>query len=100
MLSFHEHVFWRVVPDVLKMSLVCKSLIDKRLLKESQTLLGSLYLHLGKTNNAKAIFDLLRDVAEECHNWSYAIQAYSWLGRVMQEQHDYENSIKAFKKMM
>ena len=73
MLNFHEHIFWRAVPEVLKIGLVCKSLIDKTLLQESQTLLGTLYLHLGKTHQANAIFDLLRDVAEECHNWSFAI---------------------------
>ena len=73
MISLHMHSFWRAVPEVLKIGLVCKSLIDKSLLKESQTLLGTLYLHLGKIPEALAIFDLLRDVAEECHNWSFAL---------------------------
>ena len=31
-ISFHEHQFWKAVPEVLKIGLVCKSLIDKSLL--------------------------------------------------------------------
>lgn len=100
MICVLERNFKNAIPEVLLLSMICKTMIDKQLLKLSQTLLGCLYLHLGKTEEAMAIFDFLRDVAEECHNWSYAIQAYHWIGQVMQEQHNYENSIKAYKKMM
>jgi len=43
---------------------------------------------------------MLRDVAEECHNWCHAIQAYEWIGRVLCAQGSYEQSVKSFKKMM
>jgi len=49
---------------------------------------------------ARQVFDLMKDVAEECHNWCQAMLAYEWIGRTLHAAHDYENAIKAFKKMM
>ena len=73
MICVHERSFRQAIPEILLLCMICKTMIDKRLLQLSQTLLGCLYLHLGKTDEAMAIFDFLRDVAEECHNWSFAI---------------------------
>ena len=63
-------------------------------------MLGCLYLNLDMVAEARKVFDLLRDVAEECHNWGHAILAYEWIGRVLQASSQYEHALKAFKKMM
>ena len=57
-------------------------------------------MHLDQVDNARKVFDLLRDVAEECQNWSHAMQAYEWIGRLLQQMHDFEQAIKAFKLLL
>jgi tetratricopeptide (TPR) repeat protein len=80
--------------------MVAKAMIDKQFFFLSHCVLGCLYLHLGLLKDARTVFDLLKDVAEDSHNWGQAMQAYEWIGRVLQHSCDYENAIKSFKKMM
>ena len=89
-----------MIPDCERICMVAKTLVDKTLLFNSHIVLGCLYIHVSKLAEARVVFDLLRDVAEESQNWCLAMQAYEWIGRVLQASHLYELSVKAFKKMM
>ena len=80
--------------------MVAKSMVDKTLVFQTHLVLGCLYLHLDKLDNARSVFDLVRDVSEESQNWAHALQAYDWIGRTLQAQYKFEESVKAFKKMM
>lgn len=80
--------------------MVAKTMVDKTLLFLAYSVLGALYIHLSQFDEARQIFDVIKDVAEETNNWGMAMQAYEWIGRTLQSSHDYENAIKAFKKMM
>ena len=63
-------------------------------------MLGVLYLKLDFFKESRQVFDLIKDVSDECHNWGQAMQAYEWIGHVLSAQHDHDNAIKAYKKMM
>lgn len=100
MYNFHNRLFQGMIPDCVKLGMVSKALIDKNLLFFTYQVLGCLYLHMDMVVEARKVFDLLRDVAEECHNWCHAMQAYEWIGRVLCASTQYEQSVKAYKKMM
>ena len=89
-----------MIPDCNKLAMVSKSMIDKPLLFLSHQVLGCLFLHLDMIDEARKVFDMLKDVAEECHNWCQAMQAYEWIGRVLCAGNNYEQACKSFKKMM
>ena len=40
-------------------------------------------MHLGQLNESRIVFDMMKDVAEDCYNWGHAMQAYEWIGRVL-----------------
>lgn len=44
--------------------MIAKTLIDKNLLFNTHLVLGCLYMYLDKYDNAREVFDLLRDVGE------------------------------------
>ena len=69
--------------DCKQLSIVAKTLTDKNLVFYANQILGCLYLHLEMTDEARRVFDLLKDIAEEARNWSQAMQTYSWIGRCL-----------------
>ena len=46
-------------------------------------ILGCLYVNLEMTDEARRVFDLMKDIAEETRNWSQAMQTYLWIGRIL-----------------
>ena len=100
MFNFQERIFPTMIQDCYKICMVAKAMIDKKFVFVSHTVLGCLYLNMGLLEDARKVFDLLRDVAEEIQDWSQAMLAYEWIGRVLQASCDFDNAIKSFKKMM
>ena len=70
MYHFHERNFRPMVQECLKITLVAKSMIDKGLLFNCCQILGCLYMHMEMLQQSRAVFDMMKDVAEDCHNWS------------------------------
>lgn len=64
MFNFHERLFQNMIPDCYKICMVAKTMIDKNLLFHTHLVLGCLYMHLDKYEDARVVFDLLRDVGE------------------------------------
>lgn len=100
MYSLNERLFQQVVPDLVKICAVAKSMIDKPLLFLTHQILGSLYLSIDMVGDARKVFNLMRDVAEQTRNWCWVMQSYEWMGKTLQASNDFHNAIKAFKKMM
>lgn len=63
--------------------MVAKTMVDKTFLFLSYSVLGALYMHMSQFEEARQIFDVIKDVAEETNNWGMAMQAYEWIGRVL-----------------
>ena len=83
MFNFHERAFKNTIQDCVRICLVAKSLIDKTLFFRSHLMLGVLYLKLDFFTESRQVFDLIKDVSDECHNWGQAMQAYEWIGHVL-----------------
>ena len=43
---------------------------------------------------------MLRDLGYEVQNWAFVIQAYDYLGRILQADKDYEFALIAYKKLL
>ena len=89
-----------MLEDTKTLVTVLKTLTDKDIIFYSLQVLGLLYLVLEDEVKARQTFDLMKDVAEETRNWYQAMQSYNWIGRTLQQTHDYINAAKAYKKMM
>ena len=46
------------------------------------------------------MFYLARDLGYEVKNWSYVMQSFDYLGRILQLDHDYGNAVIAYKKLL
>ena len=79
---------------------VSKTFRDLNPTYHSYTLLGTALLHLGYFSEAKQVFEVMKDVALDAHNWSQVMLSYELLGRAYQELKDFENSTFAFKLML
>jgi len=100
MFNFHERLFKTQIADLLKICVVTKTLVDKRMFFLAHQILGCLYFNLDLLADARAVFELIKDVAEEARDWGQAMQSYDWIGRVLLKDHDFANAAKAFKKML
>ena len=60
---------------------ISKTFRDCQLTYCSFTLLGCLLMHLGFLLEAKKLFEVVKDVALDSHNWCVAMQSYEWIGR-------------------
>ena len=78
-----ERQFKPMIDEMVRVTIVTKTLSDKNLFFFTHQILGCLYLHLERITDARRIFDLMKDVAEETRNWSQAMQSYNWIGRLL-----------------
>mmetsp|Transcript_15272 Transcript_15272/g.20757 ORF Transcript_15272/g.20757 Transcript_15272/m.20757 type:complete len:133 (+) Transcript_15272:1286-1684(+) len=65
-----ERAFNAMVEEMVQLSIVAKTLSDKSLFFHTHQILGCLYLNLERIGDARRIFDLMKDMAEETRNWS------------------------------
>ena len=97
---FSEKRVFDAIPQCYQLCLVAKTFVDHELAFNSFRLFGCLLLNLGYYKHACKMFYLARDLGYEIKNWSYVMQAFDYLGRVLQLDHDYESAMIAYKKML
>ena len=66
MFLFNERLFKNAIQDCVRICLVAKTMIDKVLFFRSHLILGALYLDLDMFSESRVVFDLVKDVTEEC----------------------------------
>ena len=61
--------------------MVAKTFRDIQMTYSTFTLLGCLMLHIGFFQEAKKLFEVIKDIALDSHNWCMVMQSYELLGR-------------------
>ena len=59
-----------------------------------------LLLKLEKRREAIKVYEFLRDLTEDTQNNDYSMDAYESLGKMLQEDGEYERAIVCFKKLL
>ena len=96
----NEKQFSVILNNSYMIAMVCKTFKDLNLTYNAFTLLGVILLHTGLYMQAKQVFEVVKDIAMDSHNWSQVMVAYEFIGRAYQELQDYENSTFTFKLML
>ena len=97
---FQEKRVFDAITPCYQLCEVAKTFVDHEITFNSIRLFGCLLLNLGFYKLACKMFYLARDIGYEALNWSYVMQSFDYLGRILQHDHDYENAVIAYKKLM
>ena len=82
------------------MCCLAKQVKDSSVSFHAFNLLGKLLHTLKLYKEALLIFEFLRDMANEFHNFAYLILSFESLAKVLNDMQDYEKALIAAKKMM
>ena len=82
------------------MCYLSKQVRDSSLSFHAFNLLGQLFHTLKLYKEALLIFEFLRDMANEFHNFAYLILSFESIAKVLNDMKDYERGLIAAKKMM
>ena len=80
-----EKKLYDSIQHAYELSAVAKTLIQPYPSFFGLKFLGSLLMHLQYSKEAVEIFTTMRDLGYELLNWSFVIQAFELLGKVLQK---------------
>ena len=100
MFTNSERKIFDNIQHMYEMCAVAKTFVDPTIIFLTLKLFGATLMHLNYFKWAVDIFTVMRDLGYEFLNWSFTIQSFDYLGRVLQKQAHYKDSIIAYKKML